>query len=215
MSLVFNQDEARKADATNGSIRESGMYVGIITRAEKLISEKGTEGVGFSFKTDDGSTANYLDIYTKKENGEPLRGLSIVQAVLCCTRTREAQEGSITFDKYDINSKKMVKATANGYPDLIGKRVGFVLQKELSTNTKTGKDTERLNVYAVFEAGTNLVSSEILDKKTQPEQLDKIVANLMRNPLRDTRTAKTLNSLGHAVPAESAGFDDLDNDLPF
>lgn len=217
MSLVLDTNEARKADAQGGAIREAGKYIGTITRAEKLLSKNNVEGFGLSFKSDDGLSANYLDIYTLKPNGEKLRGLGFVQAILCCTRTKEAKEGAINFERYDKDAGGLVKATANGYPDLIGKRIGLLLQKELSTNSTAGKDVERMNIIGVFEADTELTSSEILDKKTQPEQLPKLVQNLMANPVRDTRTSKSLNSLGHAVSSapSDGGFDDMADDVPF
>src|SRR5690348_3704785 len=98
MSLSLNAAKARDADKMSNIIRETGKYVGIITRAEKLVSKQGTQGGGFSFKADDGSTASYLDVYTAKANGEELWGASIVQSVLCCTRTKNAEEGQITFE---------------------------------------------------------------------------------------------------------------------
>jgi hypothetical protein len=213
-SLTLDTKEARKADTVNASIRESGKFTGVITRAEKLLSKNNVEGFGLSFKSDDGSTANYLDLYTVKPDGEKLRGLGFVQAILCCTRTKEATEGTITFEKWDGEAKAMVKATADGYPALMGKRIGLLLQKELATNNKTFADVERLNVFGVFEADSEMTASEILDKKTHPEQLSKLVQALMAKPVRDTRV-KTASS-GHA-PATAGGgaFDDFEEDIPF
>lgn len=208
-ALTLDTNEARKADAVNSSIRETGKYVGVITRAEKLLSKNNVQGLGLSFKSDDGATANYLDLYTIKPDGEKLRGLGFVQAILCCTRTKEAQEGSISFERWDKDAGQMVKATENGYPALMGKRIGLLLQKEIATNNKTGADVERLNIFGVFEAGSELTASEILDKKTQPEQLEKMVQVLMSRPLRDTR----VKAAAHA-PAGSAP-EPFDDDIPW
>lgn len=212
MSLVFDQTEARKADSQGGSIRDAGVYRGTITRAEKLLSKNNVEGIGISFKTDDGLTANYLDLYTVKPDGEKLRGFGFAQAILCCTRTREASEGAITFERYDKDAGGMVKASANGYPELMGKRIGLLLQKELSTNIKTGKDVERVNIYGVFEADTGFTSSEILDKATKSEQLNKLVDALERNPVRDNRTGGAIR--GNS-PQTGSAPDAFEDDLPF
>lgn len=210
MSLTLDTNEARKADSVTSSIRETGKYTGVITRAEKLLSKNNVEGVGISFKSDDGSTANYLDLYTVKADGEKLRGFGFVQAILCCTRTKQADEGSISFDKWDNEAKTMFKATAPGYPALMGKRIGLLLQKELATNNKTGADVERLNIFGIFEADSELTASEILDKKTHPEQLTKMVQALMARPVRDTRTKPS------SAPNEPKGaFDDFESDIPF
>src|SRR5690606_17051600 len=164
MGLTLNARDARKADNFSSVIRESGKYVGVITRAEKLLSRNNVEGVGFSFKTDDGASASFLDVYTVKPNGEKLRGYNVVQAILCCARLKTVSDGQITFERWDSDERKMVQATAPGYPELMGKRIGLVLQREIGTNDNTGNDTDRLNIFAVFEASTGLMASEILDQ---------------------------------------------------
>jgi hypothetical protein len=214
MGLSLNANDARRADNITSVIRESGKYVGTITRAEKLLSKNGVEGVGLSFKTDDGATANYLDVYTVKPGGEKLRGYSIVQALLCCTRLRTVDDGNITFERWDSDERRMVSATALGYPALMGKRVGFILQKELQTNQNTGNDVERMNIVAVFEASTGLTSSEILDDKTKPERIDFIAKMVATNPVRDTR--KRASSKPPAqTPSNSRSPEDFDDDIPF
>lgn len=215
MGLTLRSDDARKADNFSSVIKETGKYVGVITRAERLLSERNTEGVGFSFKTDDGASANYLDVYTAKSDGSQLRGHSIVQAILCCTRTKSAEDGKINFQRWDSNSRQMIQATADGYPALMGKRVGLVLQKELATHSITGEDNERLNIVAVFEASTGLTASEILDQKTKPEKLENIVRMVMANPVRDTRkrgNGTRTTDHPNAPGNNAAPFDD---DIPF
>lgn len=211
MGLQLNAAEAKKADNFSAVIRETGKYIGTITRAEKLVSQNGTEGVGFSFRTDDGATANYLDVYTVKSNGDKLRGYNVVQAILCCLRLKTVEDGPITFEKWDRNAGGMVQATAPGYPGMMGKRIGFILQKELQTNNRTGADVERMNIVAVFEADTGLVATEILEGKTKAERADNI-AKLVK-PVRDIRTNQSQRPAASApVGAASADFDD---DIPF
>lgn len=207
MGLTLNADDARKADNFSSIIRETGAYIGTFTRAEKLLSEKNTEGVGFSFRAEDGSTAAFLDVYTAKADGEKLRGHSIVQAVLCCLKLRTVDEGRIDFERWDYDSRRMIAAQATGYPALMGKRIGVVLQKELQTNQNTGKDVERLNIVTVFDADTRLTASEILDKKTKAERLDGILKFL--KPVRDSRKNVAPKA---AAPTSSPDFDD---DIPF
>jgi hypothetical protein len=214
MSLDLDTNDARLADRMNSSIRESGKYVGVITRAEKLLSEKKTEGLGISFKTDDGATANYLDLYTVNAKGEKLPSMATVQAILCCTKTKSANEGNITFKAWDKVQKKEVDKTANGYPDLIGKRIGFLLQRELSDNIKDStKPNDRVVVYGVFEADAGFTASEILDKATKPEKLEKMLTVLMAKPFNDRRTNKS--SMPSAAPTGSTSFYDFEDDIPF
>lgn len=211
MSLTLNANDARKADNFASVIRESGLYVGTITRAEKLLSKNNVEGVGLSFKTDEGASANYLDLYTVKPGGEKLRGYNIVQALLCCLRLRNVDEGRITFERWDSDERRMVQTTATGYPALMGARIGLALQKELQTNQNTGEDVERLNIVTVFDASTRLVASEILDGKTKAERIDFIAKMLANNPIRDTRKRAS------KPPTQTAAntSHDFDDDIPF
>jgi hypothetical protein len=214
MSLDLDTNLARQADRFNSSIKESGKYVGVITRAEKLISKKNTEGLGISFKSENDETANYLDLYTVNAEGKKLPSMNIVQAILCCTRTKSANEGAIEFEAWDKDSKKVVKKSTNGYPDLMGKKIGLLLQKELSTNEQTGEDVERMVIYGVFEPSSELTASEILDKKTVSEVLPKMLTSLMNKPVNDRREKKSSHQQNNTA-TNNVGFEDIPDDIPF
>lgn len=211
MGLSLNADAARKADKISSVIRETGAYIGVITRAEKLLSKNNVEGVGLSFRADDGSSANYLDLYTVKADGERLRGDSIVQALLCCLKLKAVNDGSITFEKWDADSRQMIKATAQGYPEIMNRRIGMVLQKELQTHQVTGAEVERLNIVTVFDPDTRMVATEILDRKTKAERLDGIIKMIMARPVRDSRQKKPPTMAQQNGNANH----DFDDDLPF
>ena len=57
--LTQNTSSAKQADVINTAIKESGKYIGVITRAESLTSKNGNQGVGISFKSDNGE--RFLD----------------------------------------------------------------------------------------------------------------------------------------------------------
>jgi len=209
--LTLDTNQARAADNRMSVITETGKYIGTITRAEKLTSTQGTSGLGLSFKADDGSTANYLDIWIRKANGDDLFGLKTVNAMLACLRVRGAEEGQIEFDAWDKNTKGMVRRKAPGYPALMGKRIGLLLQKVKETDDK-GNDRDGIVIYAVFQADTELTASEVLDSKTTPEKLPKMLQALMLNPVRDNRKK---SATAMPAPAQSSGFADMDSDIPF
>lgn len=209
MSLSFNAIEARKGDRFSSIIRETGKYVGIITRAEKLVSKQGTEGVGLSFKADDGASASYLDVYTVKANGEKLWGASIIQSLMCCAGIKTADEGPITFDKWDKEVGEMVKATATGYPTLMNVRIGLILQKELQSHYQTGADQERINIVGVYQAATGLTASEILDKVTKPMKVEQRMKALL--PVKDSRKKGARPVLVDERNPPLADFDDAIN----
>lgn len=207
--LTFNENEARKADKTSSIIRETGKYVGTITRAEKLLSRNGVEGVGFSLKTRDGMTANYLDVYTVKANGDLLWGANLVQAVLGCLGLKSADEGPIVFEKWDNDVREMVKVDGKGYPALMNREIGFVLQRELGTNPNNNADTDKVVLVRVFQAATGLTSSEILDKQTKPAKLAEFMKTLA--PVRDNRK-KTAAEKMQAMSGGNPPADDFYND---
>lgn len=218
--LTFNPTTAATADQVSSAIRESGKYIGTITRAEKLASTAGTQGVGLSFRTDDGASADYLDLYTVNKDGKELPSMKTVQALLGCLQLRGAKDGKIECEKYDKTTKQRAKVVVDGYPELMGKRIGFLLQKELSTNNRTGEDVDRMIVFGVFQADTELTVSEILARKTKPETLEKMVQALMAKPVRDSRkkgahTAAPA-SQSHESEHPGGGFGDFDDDsIPF
>ena len=215
MSLTFNSSAAREADKFAAIIKDTGKYVGVITRAEKLLSKNSVEGVGLSFKSDDGATANYLDVYTARADGSLLRGYHLVQALLVCCGVKEVAEGPITFDKW-TRDQGIVETTVPGYPALMGKRIGLILQKELSTHRDTGADVERVNIVAVFQANTGLTATEILDGKTKAEKTDARMKALTpvydkRDPAMKKAAAMRPASDNSPPPIE---FDDI-GDLKF
>lgn len=212
--LELNTEKARAADNRQTAITETGKYVGTITRAERLMSTQGTHGLGLSFKANDGSTANYLDVWFAKANGDELYGIKTVNALMACLRMRKAEDGTIQCDKWDKDAGAMVRATVPGYPAMMGQRIGLLLQESIETDQQ-GKDQQRIGIYGVFQADTELTASEVLDGKTTPEKLPKMLQALMANPVRDNRKNKGAPART-AQPAQAgSGFNGMDDDIPF
>lgn len=214
-TLKLSRELATAADNITSAIRESGKFIGVITRAESLKSDKGTLGLGLSFRAETGQTADYLDLWHTKGDGEALSSLKTVNAILCCTRVAEAREGVIQIEKWNSAAGQREKLSVTGYPDLMGKRIGFLFQKTLETDQKGG-DRERIQVFGVFSADTELTASEIYAKKTVPEKLSLMVEALVARPVVDKR-----KTVAKPKPAATAGdrpgnsFDDMDDDVPF
>jgi len=55
---------------------------------------------------------------------------------------------------------------------------------------ETGEYGWRMGPFAMFQADTELMASEILKKKTQPEQLAKIIPLLADKPLKKKAAAR-------------------------
>lgn len=212
--LTLDTSKARSADERNTSITETGKYIGTITRAEKLVSKNKTEGLGLSFKADDGSTSNYLDIWIRKDNGDELFGLKTVNSLMACLHLKKADVGTIECEKWDRDAGAMVRVKVDGYPEIMGKRIGLLLQQSIETD-QNGKDQERIGIYSVFQPDTELTASEILDRKKTPERLPKLLQSLMANPVRDNRKNKSAPPKVGASAPQPSGFGGMDDDIPF
>lgn len=201
---TLNTDAARQADQTGKYINEIGKYVGKFTRAEDITAKTGAKGIAFTFESG-GKTAN-LSIYTQKSNGDTIMGFDVLMAMLTCLSTKKITptEGEVT--RWDKEAKKEYKATAQIFPELMGKDIGLLLETE-DYPKSNGDIGTRMVIAGIFQAGTELTASEILDRKTTPEQLGKRVATLKHHPSKDAKPKQ-------AAPA--GGFpDDIDDDWPF
>lgn len=201
---------ARKADTTGGMITEIGKYVGTFTQAVDITASTGTKGIALLFQSDAGQKAR-LSIYTMRDNGEKLMGYQALSAIMTCLGLRTLAPKAGTYTRW--NSETKADETVNGqvFPDLCAKPIGVLLETEDYPKSDNSIGT-RMVLKGLFQAGTELTASEILDRKTSPEQLPRIVASLRHRPIRGARPAAAATS----KPATSgSGFDDMDDDIPF
>lgn len=205
---------ASKADTIGAYINETGKYVGTFTRAEALVSKnKGTHGVGFTFKADDGRETKF-DIWVKKPNGEALTGLNQLNAIMACLKARQINVQKMDVKKWDNGAEKIM--TADCFPDLMNKKIGLLLRSEeypkMQDNVETGEYGWRMGLFAIFQADTELMASEILARKTQPEQLAKVIVMLADKPLKNKRSGG--NRAAPSGAPDPINFQD-DEDIPF
>jgi hypothetical protein len=211
--LTLNPNSAKAADVINSAIKVSGKYIGTITRAEALKSKNGNEGVGISFKTDGGETADYLDLYIGETDGKSWGGNNTVNAILCCLKLKQAPTGKVKIERWDADAKARVEVVVDGFPDIQGKKIGFLLKQELTTYK--GKDQTKLNIFGVFNAESELTASEILAQATKPEKLAKMVQALSANPVKDSRAkGSSPQSESHENPGHGMS-DQFDESIPF
>lgn len=206
---TLNVEAAKKADTIGAYISDTGKYVGTFVRAEKLVSAKAsTDGIGFTFRADDGRECRF-DVWTQKQNGEPLSGLNQVNAMMACLQQRALTVSQQTVKKWDNGAEVVMPAPC--FAELMNKKIGLLLRAEeyekMKDGHKTGTTGWRMGLFAVFQADTELMASEVLSRKTQPEQLAKVTGMLADKPLK----------AGAAKPAQqqAAGSDFHDDDIPF
>lgn len=201
---------ARKADQTGNRINEIGKYAGTFTQAEDITASTGTKGVALRFESN-GQQAN-LSLYTTKANGEQIMGYQALMAIMTCMKLRGIAPKPGTVKHWDNEAKQEVTKQASVFPDLCGKPIGLLLETEDYPKNDGGTGT-RMVIAGIFQPGTELTAGEILDKKTTPEQLEKMVARLHHRPIRAAR--------GQAPAAQrpasggGSGFENMDDDIPF
>lgn len=209
---MYNLDPnaARKADQTGNRINELGKYVGQFTQAEDITASTGTKGIALKFESN-GQSAN-LSLYTTKANGDQIMGYQALMAIMTCMGLRNIAPvaGTVTF--WDNDAKEDKTRAGKVFPMLCNKPIGLLLETEDYEKQGGGNGT-RMVIAGMFQAATELTASEILDRKTQPEQLAKMVARLHHRPARAAKAAA-----GQRQPVAAggkSGFEDMDDDIPF
>lgn len=196
-SYTTDHEAARQANANN-YIDQSGKYIGEFTLAEAVTSRQGTEGIEFSFKNQDGRQANYLTLWTYNSNGDALYGYKVLNAILTVMGIKGIEPKKGTVKDANGNPRQVI-----AFPELHGKPVGLVLQKVLYTKND-GRDGYKFNIFAPFQASTELMAKEVIDGVTQPKALAGVIAGLKD---KDERTAPGQSS-GNGYGGQSSSEPD-------
>lgn len=208
---TLNTEAAKKADVIGAYINDTGKYIGTFTRAEKLVSQaKSTDGIGFTFKDDSGRECRF-DVWTQKQTGEALSGLNLINAMMACLSLRGLTTAIQKVKKWHDGQEQVMDAEC--FVELMGKPIGLLLRAEeyekMKDGRKTGDTGWRMGLFAVFQASSELMASEVLGRKTQPEQLAKVLAQLSDKPIKKSTATNVHTSAGHSGSEVPADFDDI------
>jgi hypothetical protein len=214
MARQFNLDQqaAREANTGGKRITETGKYKGTIVVAFYEKNDKGTESMNIMFKSDAGQEAGPLNIYTHNGQGSALAGYKLVNAIMTCCRVKSLTPVAAPVQLYDFNSQSAVTKQKEIYKELTGRPIGLVLQQE-EYQKQDQSIGERMVISAPFEAGSELMAMEILDKRTVPEQLGKYMGWIGKNPVRRLRKQQAPTAAAYAAQAPITN--DFDDDIPF
>lgn len=201
---------AAQADNLFSKIEEKGAYLGIFTRAEKVISRNKTKGVDFSFKADNGATADYLTIWTHNSEGVELPGFKALMAIMTCLKVRELTATDGEAEKYDNDLKQRVKVQVPLFKELMNKPIGLLLHMEQYEKTAGG--TAWKPAISAPYAADGFTASEILSKAKEATTMDKMLSALRDRPLKGNASATPQPS---GQPNTGGTFDDLGDDIPF
>jgi hypothetical protein len=213
MARQFNLDvqAARESNTGGKRITETGKYKGCIVAAFYEKNDKGTESLNIMFKSDAGQESGPLNIYTHNGQGVALAGYKLANAIMTCCRVKTLTAVSAPVQLYDFASQSTVTKTKEIYKELTGKPVGFVLQQE-EYQKQDASISERMIIAAPFEAQTELMAGEILDKHERPEQLGRFISYISKNPIRRLRKQQQPSA---SYAAQAPLSDDFDQDIPF
>lgn len=214
---VLNADAARAGDTVGAYITETGKYIGRFTRAERLISrDKGTHGVGFSFKAEDGREARF-DVWTKRADDSPLSGLNTINAMMTCLQLRELRDIPCSVKKWNFDQQADETVIVQCFNALMMVDIGLLLRSEEYEKTDkngvlTGETGWRMGIMAAFQAKTELMATEILARKTTPTMLAQVIPSLRDKPLKKNSARQPVATREQSA-LSAAGFPD--DDVPF
>lgn len=206
MSYTLDPKSAAKAGIST-RIEETGAYKGHIVAAWEVVSTQGTDGVEMMFKTDDGLTSDYLQVWTTKKDGTELSGMNIIHAMMACCELR-----NLTTQKAEI-TRGNETFVVTALKEFTGKRVGLFLEKEPYKRQDNSLGFS-MQIVAPFEADSRRTAREKLDRKDKPLDFDRIVARLKDRPLKLPRGQQApTGSLGGAPQGQQSSLPD--DDIPF
>lgn len=208
MDYNLDQNAAKQADNINARIEQKGRYLGTITRAESITSTKGTKGIDMSFKSANGESADYLTLWTHDKDGKQLMGFNMLMAIMTCLRVKSLTAESGEIEKYNAETKKKEKVTANLYKELMNKPVTLLMYMEEYAKTAGGSAWKPV-IFATCDKD-GFTASEIFSKATAANTVEKMVAALKDRPLKTAAIAPRQESEnpGH-------GFDAFDDSIGF
>ncbi|BAP80949.1 hypothetical protein MT1_3774 [Pseudomonas sp. MT-1] len=214
--FALDQNAARAADNKSAFIDEAGKYIGTFTRAEYMEKqETGSTGIGFTFKSREGAEGQFYVNLSYQHGTRNDGGYQLINALMACMSLRNLGDPQpIEIEKWDNDAKQRVKATVPGFPELMNKEVGLLIQMEIEK--KSEKGLPRPTIFAPFSAESEKTASEILDtKKPAAAKLEKMVQQVMNKPLVDRRPAGSRNLSGGDDYAAYAGSAQRHDDDPF
>ncbi|MEX3614556.1 MAG: hypothetical protein VB141_12585 [Burkholderia gladioli] len=177
---ALDTNAARQADERSGRISEIGKYIGTFSRAEDITSAKGTRGIDFTFETNDRLSANF-SLWTLNKASESLFGFKQLQALMACLRARNIEPSRAVVKKWDRDTSSVIEVEADVFKDLMSKKIGILFETE-DYLKNDGSIGTKVVPAAFFDPTTELMASEILDRKVQPVQLAKVVQSLRHRP---------------------------------
>ena len=212
---MFTLDTKAAKAGSGGSSRidTTAKYKGTIKFAKYFQSQTNSKFVTIMFRSDDGQEAR-IQICTHGKAGQTTYGYKQIQAIMACLKTKTLTLGDETHDDYNHEAKEVQPTKLQVFKEMTGAKIGLALYRH--DQTGTNGDYYSMEIAAPFNYESEMTASEILDRKTTPEQLGKIVINMKD---KDSRTqggpAASDPYSAYAATTAMQMPDDLNSDIPF
>ena len=213
MEYTLDTNAAKQADQLFSKIEQKGRYLGMLTRAEQVVSKKGSKGVDLSFKTETGATADYLSIWTHNNEGKQLQGFNLLMAIMTCLRVKGLKAELGEVEKYDNDLKQKAKSQVLLFKELMNKPLGLLIHMEEYEKT-AGGTAWKPAISAPFDKD-GFTASEILSKATKAETLGKMEQSIRDRPLKNSAQSAESSVTNEQQSKTGGSFDDLGDDIPF
>jgi len=188
-SFEYDDSEVAKSDKNAAKITDGGAYVGQfpVERPPSYVeADSGAKAIEFEFETEDGGKTNFT-VWMIGKTGQKTFGYAQVMG-LCYLMDAKLKAVPGKVMRWVDGEKGRVREEVDGmvYPDLAGKRIGLILEKELTGDREDNPngDKYRFNLFGAFDPKTKLTATELKERKTRPEKFDKYLKALR---VRDSR----------------------------
>lgn len=197
MARDYDLDTAAAKEANNGGkrITEPGSYIGTFRAAWGEVNDKGTESVALIFVSDEGQEVGPLMLYTHNGDGEALPSYKTLNAIMACMKVRKISVKPGKVKLYDFDTKGEVERQKNTYPELVGPKIGLVLQGEEYEN-RNGDVKTRMVIGAPFAAADRRMADEILASSPEAKSLDRYLTWFETHKVKPLRSARPSSSVG-------------------
>jgi len=203
MTINYEYDEnaASHADDIANRITDNGMFVGVFKRAEAVTAGTGATGIKFEFEAPGGGTTTFA-LYGHRADKSVIFGWNLIQAAMCIMGLKGLKSKPGKVQVYNEDTKKPEEVDGDVFPELIGKPIGIVMQKELYTRDDNGADATRVNLYSFFHPETKFTASEIREHAKEPLKFAKIMKGLKT---KDSRKSHAGEPAQPAMGAPASG----------
>lgn len=229
--LQLDANKAIKGSGLSSNFLQAGKHTVKITQAYHKQSQGGATAIHFDVQ-DANEAKGSFEIWTHKADGSVIDfNEAKVHAIMACAGIQAISQQSGSVLIYDRDSKQDVPTPVSIYPELTGKFIGVVLQKELSTNNdKTpyigddGKPRTKIGFLAPFNYQTEQTAAEVINQKPA-ESLPHIVAAAEKNSQSAQEQYDRLSGMPNTQgqtpqqpqPQQQPAYapNDFDDDVPF